>query len=177
MFLHLLKKLDNHLGRWSDQNLSTSTLFGIGDGLETIGEYWHAHHLDWLWKRRESVSECGSGWLAAQCVWGSAVLVYARFLRANDSIHYCRRGWYRLGGGLFFQRQLFLIHIAVIIIFTAVIIIIVTVVVYCTLRCITTTRTRGMALRLFDLTYLVVESNRRNAIPLVLVVVIHLNVQ
>ena len=39
VFLHLLKKLDHHFRRWSNQNLSASTLFGIGDGLETIGEY------------------------------------------------------------------------------------------------------------------------------------------
>ena len=39
VFLHLLKELNDNLGRRSDQNLSASTLFGIRDCLETIGKY------------------------------------------------------------------------------------------------------------------------------------------
>jgi len=46
MLLHASKELDNNLGRRSDHDLSSSTLFSVGDCLQTISEYWHANHLN-----------------------------------------------------------------------------------------------------------------------------------
>ena len=43
--LHAEQELDNHLGRRPDQDLSATTLFGVGDCLQTIGENRHANHL------------------------------------------------------------------------------------------------------------------------------------
>ena len=37
MDLHTLQKLDNDLTARSDQNLTLSSLFGVGDCLQTIG--------------------------------------------------------------------------------------------------------------------------------------------
>lgn len=45
MLLHLKEKFDHHLGRGANQHLSPTTLLGIGNGLEAISQYGHAHHL------------------------------------------------------------------------------------------------------------------------------------
>ena len=39
MLLHASEELDDNLRGRSDHNLSSSTLFGVGDSLKTIGEY------------------------------------------------------------------------------------------------------------------------------------------
>jgi hypothetical protein len=48
VLLHLLQKFDDDFTTGPDQDLSTTTLFGIGYCLETISENRHANHLLWL---------------------------------------------------------------------------------------------------------------------------------
>jgi hypothetical protein len=48
VLLHLLQKFDDDFTTGPDQDLSTTTLFGIGYCLETISENRHANHLWWL---------------------------------------------------------------------------------------------------------------------------------
>ena len=78
--LHTLKELDDNLWWRSDKHLSATALLGIWDSLETIGEYWHAHHLD----KREK----GSGTLKVEMksevseneMWGSKFKVVVDLL-------------------------------------------------------------------------------------------------
>lgn len=46
VLLHFLQEFDNDLGRRSDQHLSSTTLFSVGDGFQAIGQNRHAHHGD-----------------------------------------------------------------------------------------------------------------------------------
>jgi len=46
VLLHNLKELDDDLRARSDQHLSFSTLFGIGDVLEAVSQNAHTHHLE-----------------------------------------------------------------------------------------------------------------------------------
>jgi len=39
VLLHTLEELDDDLGGRTDQDLAATTLLGVGDCLETIGEY------------------------------------------------------------------------------------------------------------------------------------------
>ena len=46
MLLHLLQKLDDDLGAGSDQDLSSTTLFRVGNCFQAIGQNRHSHHLE-----------------------------------------------------------------------------------------------------------------------------------
>lgn len=46
VFHHNLKKLDDDLGGWSDQDLSLATLFSIADIFQSISQNIHANHGD-----------------------------------------------------------------------------------------------------------------------------------
>lgn len=45
VLLHNLKELNDNLGGRSDDNLTLSALFSIGNGLKAIGEDRHLGHL------------------------------------------------------------------------------------------------------------------------------------
>lgn len=48
VLLHNLQKLHHNLGAGPDQHLSLSALLSVGDGLQSVGEDSHFHHLRWL---------------------------------------------------------------------------------------------------------------------------------
>ena len=53
VLLHALEEADDDFGGGPDQDLPLAALFGVGDGLEGVGEGGHAHHFGWLgWGRR-----------------------------------------------------------------------------------------------------------------------------
>ena len=45
VLLHQLKELDDDLGGWADDNLTLTTLFSIGDGLEGVCEDRNEDHV------------------------------------------------------------------------------------------------------------------------------------
>lgn len=45
VLLHNLQELHDHLGAGPDEHLPLSALLRVGDGLQSVREHTHAHHL------------------------------------------------------------------------------------------------------------------------------------